>query len=111
MRPPIIVNNRGDVGIFDSVERAERDLEPIDIRNGEYVIYDSEGRLVECVITTRFLNETVRLHPSPEGEVNPEALRQVVIDFLSRVNTTPAESLSPRPLEQLIADALRHKIK
>lgn len=111
MKPPIIVNNRGDVGIFETIEAAERYLEPIDIRHGEYVILDSEGRQLEGVIATRLLNEFVKLQPAPKSGADPEALRQVLIGFLSRVDNLPEDALSLRSLPQLITDALRHRIR
>ena len=33
MKPPIIVDDHGDVSVFDSVEKAERYLEPMDAKN------------------------------------------------------------------------------
>jgi len=111
MRPPIIVDNRGDVGIFETSGAAERYLEPIDIRHGEYVIYDSEGQRLEGVIAKRRLNEIVKLQPAPKSDVNPDALRHILIGFLSRVDHTPEDVLSSRSLPQLITDALRHRIK
>jgi hypothetical protein len=48
IRPPIIVDARGDVLLFRSVERAEAYLEAVDVRNDEYAAaYDSEGRRLE----------------------------------------------------------------
>jgi hypothetical protein len=47
---PVIVDERGDVLFFESVERAEGKLEAIDVRNEEYVAYDSEGRLLKLAI-------------------------------------------------------------
>lgn len=43
MKPPIIVNEHGDVMIFASKSSAEIYLETIDVENGEYQAYDSEG--------------------------------------------------------------------
>ena len=47
MKPSIIVNNRGDVMFFASIEEVERELEAIDVERNEYIAYDSEGRLVQ----------------------------------------------------------------
>ena len=41
MRPPIVIDEHGDISIFPSVEAAARYMEPIDVRNNEYVAYDS----------------------------------------------------------------------
>ena len=47
---PIIVDARGDVGLFRTVDAAEGYLEPIDVENAEYVAYDSAGRLLELSV-------------------------------------------------------------
>jgi len=44
MESPIIVDERGDLDFFRSVEDAERYLEPIDIKNQEFDIFDATGR-------------------------------------------------------------------
>jgi hypothetical protein len=51
MRPPIVLDDHGDISLFLSVEAAARYIEPIDIRNGEYIAYDSAGFLLELVAT------------------------------------------------------------
>ncbi|MUV14522.1 hypothetical protein [Noviluteimonas gilva] len=51
MRPPIIIDEHGDVSVFESVEAAARYIEPIDVRNNEYVAYDSAGYLLRLVPT------------------------------------------------------------
>jgi hypothetical protein len=43
MKPPIVVYESGDVSLFDSVESAEQALEPLDVDNHEYRIFDSDG--------------------------------------------------------------------
>ena len=44
--PPIFIIGDTDVIMFASVRQAERDLEPIDVRSGGFVAYDSLGRLL-----------------------------------------------------------------
>jgi len=46
MRAPIIISEHGDLVVFEAKEDAEMYLEAIDVANGEYVGYDSEGRLL-----------------------------------------------------------------
>jgi len=43
MRVPVIVYENGDVSLFASQEDAERALEPIDIKNCEYQIFDASA--------------------------------------------------------------------
>lgn len=52
--PPIIVIDGGDVGIFKTKEEAEMFLEPIDVENGEFIAYDSEGRLLDLYTVTEY---------------------------------------------------------
>jgi competence transcription factor ComK len=44
MKPPIIVDEKGPVYIFETLRDAELYLEPIDVKNNRYVAYDSESR-------------------------------------------------------------------
>ena len=55
MKPPIIINENGSLSFFKSVADAERYLEPIDVRNQEYVAYDSDG----CRLELRVEEEVV----------------------------------------------------
>lgn len=43
MHLPIIVVEHGDVLIFETALEAQRVLEPIDVRNDEYVAHDGHG--------------------------------------------------------------------
>jgi hypothetical protein len=47
MRLPLIVDSNGDLSVFREVRDMERYLEAADVHNNEYVVYDSEGRLVQ----------------------------------------------------------------
>jgi hypothetical protein len=46
LKSPIIVVDKGgiDLSIYDSAEDVEQHLEAIDVRNGEYIAYDRDGR-------------------------------------------------------------------
>lgn len=46
MKPPIIINDHGDISIFRTVEDAENYLESPDVLAGQYAAYDSVGRLL-----------------------------------------------------------------
>jgi hypothetical protein len=47
MRAPIYVDENGDITSFESVEEAQMYMEPIDVRNGEYVVRDADGRTLK----------------------------------------------------------------
>ena len=49
MKPPIIIDEHGDVEVYNSVEEAAMNLEAIDVENNEYIAYDSEGRLLRLI--------------------------------------------------------------
>ncbi len=110
MKPPIIVDNRGDVGILKSVESAEKSLEPIDVLNSEYVIYDSEGRLLKASVEEKKVSsvfgvpvhrESVVLSPVDQEPAHEDDLRRVLIRFLGKVSKS-TEALEDYSLEQLI---------
>jgi hypothetical protein len=91
MKLPIVIYEHGDVEMYDSLEKAEMDIEPIDVRNNEYVIYDSEGLLLIPIVVEenrKFWGgespvECVRILPSEEKK---EAdLIRGLINFLSRL--------------------------
>lgn len=78
MKAPIIVDENGSVDAFQTVESAERYLEAIDIKNEEYQIYDSEGRLLKGEFSDLWGPVTLRAvedEPSHQAELI-EALRQ-----------------------------------
>lgn len=116
MRPPIIVDARGDVSIYESAEDAQRDLEAIDVRNGEYAFFDAEGSILRGVIVPRFARgilkylmpiEVVALELASEPGGGAAELRRVLTEFLAKVGVVfegPPESLS---LDELIAAMLR----
>ena len=68
MTPPIIVNENGDVTLYQSAETAARALEPIDVKNNEYVVYDSEGfvLLLECAGPRVFISGRAASQPQAE---------------------------------------------
>lgn len=69
VKPPIIVNQQGDVMIFEDIKEAESYIEVVDVENEEYVVFDSEGlvltpRVLEDGIHVRLLNSSL-LDPQP----------------------------------------------
>ncbi|MFI3158436.1 MAG: hypothetical protein QX199_20015 [Methylococcaceae bacterium] len=44
MKAPIIVCENGDINIFQSKEDAESYMEPTDVENAEFMVFDSEGK-------------------------------------------------------------------
>jgi hypothetical protein len=97
VRPPLFLDNRGDHLVFESVEAAQGYLEAIDVENGEYVGYDSEGRALSLSTTG---NRVVVGAAEAQPEHAPE-LRQLLVDF-SRALGVSEESLLHASLEELV---------
>jgi hypothetical protein len=105
MSIPIILNNFGDVLVFDSVEKAVRYIEPIDVSNNEYTGYDGEGRLLQLSV----LNDTRIVIGLAENEPNhKDELYNVLIDFLARIGIAQ-EWLKQASLEDLVMKSLEYK--
>ena len=112
MKPPIIVNNFGDVVFFASVADAEGWLEAIDVENNEYVAYDSEGRLVTLGVVTkqkgffsggkRVVVERAEAEPTHALE-----LRNTLVHFFGRVGASK-DWLASAALEELVKRGIEH---
>ncbi len=92
MKAPIIVSENGSLSLFKTVQDAENYLEPIDIINQEYEIFDSDGkvlrqrvaeRMVKCFFGLYTVNvDGVYLDDSDEK--NPEKLKELLQEYLER---------------------------
>jgi hypothetical protein len=104
MKPPIIVYEPGDASIFESVGSAEAYLEPIDVKNNEYVAYDSEGRLLRLSAT----NFKVTIASAEPEATHMLELRKILSDFLAHKGA-PQEWLQIASLQELVTKALEYK--
>jgi len=119
MKPPIFIDDQGDVLIFDSLMRAESYLEPSDVKCGRIAIFDSEGRILHpsvhevnqkiAFFWTRTC-ERIVLEPLEGGAKHPMKLRSLLVDFLSKIIPT-TEPLISYPLEKLVEMSLKFKIE
>jgi hypothetical protein len=103
MKSPIVVDEHGSVLFFKSVKDAEKYLEPIDVRNNEYIAYDSEGRLLQLIATTPQI--TIK-----DGELRPlhaEALHQLLIQFFLRLGISE-DHLKLASLQELVTRGLEY---
>ena len=78
MRPPIVLIEHGDVSLFASAEAAARYIEPVDIRNSEYIAYDSSGFLLQLVATEPVVSIAGYLSERPHQDQLEQALRSFV---------------------------------
>jgi hypothetical protein len=86
MKPPIIVDVGEDVLVFDSVERVESYLEPIDVKAGAIRVFDSDGRLMKVGVTRErgplwAKIERVRLDISDEEPGHEFELTSLLTEF------------------------------
>ena len=95
MRPPIIVIEHGDVTIFESVAKAQNGLESIDVKNGEYVAYDRDGRLLRLAVVQverpSFFGkvksiEGVEISKADDGIDHAIELRKALINFFKKTS-------------------------
>ncbi len=90
MTPPIVIDENGDVSLYRSVEAAARALEPIDVKNSEYVAYDSEG----FVLTLECLGPRVAITGRAYSQPESETLVAVLKSFWERASSTPWPTVS-----------------
>jgi hypothetical protein len=112
LKTPLVVSDNGDLHFFASADDAERCLEPPDVRDGAYVAYDAEGRVLALRVEeervpvlfglTHAMIERVRVDAAGEAPLRPAELREALLAYLHATGKAPAggEGL---PLEDLVA--------
>jgi hypothetical protein len=109
MKEPIIVYENGAVDIFDRRDRAEAYVEPIDVRNNEYVFYDSEGQLLEALIVEDSRGiEHVVLQDGKEEIYDKPGLALILARFLNYLGYQKND-LEQMSLSQLVDEGLKFK--
>lgn len=78
INPPIIVDESGATDVFESIEYAERYLEPVDVEDNRYVAFDSTGRLLRLIATF----PGVTIEAAEEAPNHAEVVRELLIRFL-----------------------------
>lgn len=109
MKEPIIVYENGSVDIFESVEKAELYIEPIDVKNNESVFYDSEGRLLKASVQEdqNGIERTV-IEEDESHIIQTSELKSILKGYLSLLNY-PQQELEEMELSQLVAESLKFK--
>lgn len=96
----MVVEKHGEVSIYRHAVDLVRDLEPIDIRNGEYEIYDRSGAtVVPMVDKVSQPHEKVVLRPWP-GPQAQEVLARALNRALDAVPGAPTQR--PAALSELV---------
>lgn len=96
VKTPIILYNWGDVEVFGNLEQLERHLEPVDVNNGEYLLFDCEGRILEVLVVD---GTNVVVRPASSESRFQAQLTHMLQWFLERAKTVPPAGAR---LEQLI---------
>ena len=103
MKPPIFIDEHGDITAFESVEHAEASLEAIDVRNKEYVAYDSDGKLLNVRVGPADGISISEMSPSVDAE---KSLRQALLNVLAR-HALAHNELEHRDLPETVAVFVR----
>jgi hypothetical protein len=91
MKLPIIVSENGDINIFSSCEDACSYLEPVDVQNGEYVVFDADGFLLKINVIEKqrsyfglwkFKSLSVNIEDKG-SEDKPKELIEILLNFLT----------------------------
>jgi hypothetical protein len=95
LKPPIIIDARGDLLIFASQTAAERELSIEDVRAGAYpTAYDIEGRMLRIEVHTRErrilgvfrdVRESVRIVPYEHIATHDQELQTLLARFIGPV--------------------------
>jgi hypothetical protein len=101
MRPPIIADNRGDVLVFDTVAAAESYMEPVDVRNDEYIVFDSEGRFLTPSVESARRGERTLLKDAEPTPAHASEARKTLLQVLMR-SSRSAPGMEQMTLAQLI---------
>lgn len=98
MKSPIVVYENGDISVFRSVADAELCLEPIDVRNCEYVAYDSRGCLLDLDVVSECRQawfglsksyiDRVKIEPAEEQPAHASALKGALEEFLLKLGVS-----------------------
>jgi hypothetical protein len=100
---PIIVYEHGDTMIFASVHAAENYLEAIDVLNGEYVVYDSEGSKLQLIVKS--VSTKVSIEDVIPPVKHPDTLRKILEQYLHLFNIDDA-SIKATSLSDLVKRSL-----
>ena len=115
MKPPIIIDESGDVAIFETAETASVYLEPPDIINEEYVAYDSEGRLLKLSLSDsrmpiNYERMKIIIEPTEAEPSHASDLRKILMRFLSYLGISKDWVVSAS-LKDLVSKSLEYKTR
>jgi len=111
IRPPIIIDARGDLLVFHSLAAVQRELTPADVRDGRYpAAYDAEGRRlrIEVKVQERKIlglfpevKEWVEVTPIEHIPTHEQTLREFLLRFIHPNSSASATDSCP-PAEGIL---------
>ncbi len=109
MKPPIIINEHGDISFFETVQNTEQYLESIDVFNQEYIAYDSEGRLLQLNVERKKRLDRVVLSCPEMESTHILEMKQVLVNFFANIGADN-DWLSKATLKELVTRGIEdHK--
>jgi hypothetical protein len=100
---PIIVAEGEDISVFESVKSAESYIEAIDVDDGVYQAWDSEGRVLTLTADPPYkalITRAVHISVEQPEKLEPEKLEAYLAKVLRKYVDPKFESIS---LEETIA--------
>ena len=90
MKVPIIIDEYGDIELYASVSDAALDIEPFDVLNREYTVYDSEGSVLQLSVRkvdgiVPYVEKVVIEEPDLTTN-RADELREKLEDFFTQVD-------------------------
>jgi hypothetical protein len=111
IRPPIIIDARGDLLVFHSLAAVQRELTPADVRDGHYsAAYDAEGRGLRIEVKTQErkilglfpeVKEWVEVTPTEHIPTHEQTLREFLLRFI-HPNPSASSTDSCPPAEGIL---------
>ena len=92
-----MIDENGDVSVYETAEVAARKLEPIDVQNNEYTAFDSEGYPLQLLAG----EYRVSIPGRKEATADPDALAGILRSFLERASGKPVPRQLSTPRELL----------
>ncbi len=99
MKLPIIISEGLDLGLYSTLEMAQISIEPTDVLNGIYSLYDSSGNILVAKVVETPNGSQVEIHPT--GATDQEALAELLRDFLKETGSEET-AVNTKGLDQLV---------
>jgi len=88
---PFVLDNRGDIVAFDTIDELLAAVEPVDVEEREFDAFDSQGRAIELGTAPggRFGNRQVVVANAEATPQRAGDLRRRLLEYLCRVGVEP----------------------